>query len=324
MNENEIGEEQHHSSQMVFPMQKRWRNRFHLEVPEGISQDGARTIFYKNEYHVFCPWQRRGKELSSWMHLHTRDFIQYGWPEAVAGPPSDKIGTNVTGPVLLNADTRPLDHGFDFYAQHHICHEGRNILFGWLGVPGQFAEYPSIQQGWRPALTMPRLLMQRSGHIYSEPVQEMRLLRVAASAREMLHENVPEASLCLPETAEVIVDVAPGQAQQMEVDLVYGLESLYMRYDRAGQTMWLSRQAMELGGRGERSFPLTARENFSMRLFVDRTIIEIFLQHGEETASFFIFPKKHILPELVVRADADMERIAVQSWELDTVRHMLR
>ena len=221
---------------------------------------------------------------------------------------------------LLHGRFQELDHGFDFYAPQQVCHEGRNILFGWLGMPDQESDYPSSASGWCAVFTMPRMLMLRRGHIYSQPVPELEALRIEATARELLYENMAYVSACLPEGAEIILDIAPGQAKQLCFNLVYGLEKIQMHYDREEQLMWIDRSGMKLGAGGTRTFRLPAGDAFSVHLFVDKSIVEVFLQHGEEAATFFVFPEKHILPELVIDADGEMERVAGQIWSLEAIK----
>ena len=55
---------------------------------------------------------------------------------------------------------------------------------------------------------------------------------------------------------------------------------------------------MKLGGKGKRKFRLYSDGVLSLHIFVDKTAVEIFFQHGEEAASFFLFPEKNIQPEL--------------------------
>ena len=85
--------------------------------------------------------------------------------------------------------------------------------------------------------------------------------------------------------------------------------------------MTIDRTGMELGGKGVRKFKLFVDRVLSLRLFVDRTAIEAFFQHGEEAASFFVFPKKNILPEMTLTSEEPMEEVSGRVWELDAFRY---
>ena len=84
--------------------------------------------------------------------------------------------------------------------------------------------------------------------------------------------------------------------------------------------MVIDRDGMKLGGRGQRRFKLYADDNFSLQLFVDHTAVEAFFQHGDETATFFVFPEKNILPEFRLVSDEPMESVSGRVWELDSFR----
>ena len=66
-----------------------------------------------------------------------------------------------------------------------------------------------------------------------------------------------------------------------------------------------------------RSFKLYAEESLTLQLFVDRTAIETFFQHGEQTASLLVFPEKNIVPDFSLHSDQPMENIAGTVWKLD-------
>ena len=221
---------------------------------------------------------------------------------------------------MIHGNFKELDHGFDFYAPQVFQHEGRQIMLGWMGMPDRDEEYPTSEKGWMFSLTMPRVLTLRQGHIYSKPAREMRALRIQETAMDIEAHETSLVRAGLSEGAEVLLDISLGQTQQVTLTLEYGLEKTVFIYDRMTQVMTIDRTGMELGGKGVRKFKLYVDQVLSLQLFVDRTAVEAFFQHGEEAASFFVFPKKNILPELTVSADAPMEEVSGRVWELDSFR----
>ena len=213
-----------------------------------------------------------------------------------------------------------LDKGFDFYAPQVFSHEGRHILIGWMGMPDRDDDYPTKEHGWVFSLTLPRVLTLRQGHIYSKPAKELRALRIQETAVDIDAAETKQVSADLGEGAEVLLDVTMGKAQQLDFEIVYGLEKVVFHYDRHTQVMVIDRDGMKLGGRGQRRFKLYADDNFSLQLFVDHTAVEAFFQHGDETATFFVFPEKNILPEFRLVSDEPMESVSGRVWELDSFR----
>ena len=109
-----------------------------------------------------------------------------------------------------------------------------------------------------------------------------------------------------------------GESRERVVTIAFGTEKLRFIYDRKEQIMSIDRNEMKKGGRGVRRFKLFSDENLSLQLFVDKTAVEVFFQHGEEAASILVFPEKNIQPELRVAADAEIKSLSGRIWELDS------
>jgi beta-fructofuranosidase len=464
-----------------YPMQHRWHNRFHLEMPFGLINDPNGLAWFDGAYHIFYQWNPLGCEHKhkSWAHTVTRDFIHYTLPELSMWPddehdkdgcysgcgtvdngalrvlytcnrkdgdvriPAQRFGTlqpdgtvkkeeiiipdrpagitghfrdpylfsrhghryivlgaqraeNETGTVLiyeeqadgwhnrgeiqtrlgdfgymwecpnllqfgsydvlmfcpqglperdfdrqniyqsgyiaghLSLDSmdmvqhtkfQELDHGFDFYAPQTFVHEGRHILLGWMGMPDKDDEYPTKEQGWMYSLTMPRELRLRQGHIYSRPVREMRDLRVLETAVEIEDTSVSKLVRPLFQGSEILLNIELGEARNVRLTLAFGLEQVTFTYDRDEQVMTIDRNGMHKGGRGIRRFKLFVDTQLSLELFVDRSAIEAFFQHGEEAASMLVFPEKNILPELRLTAADPLDGVTGTIWSLDSFKY---
>ena len=221
---------------------------------------------------------------------------------------------------LMHGRFQELDKGFDFYAPQVMSREGRHILFGWVGMPDEDA-YPTKADGWVHSLTMPRVLTLRQGKIFSQPAKELRALRIESSAEDLDAAVTTSVRAGLAEGAEALLDITFGKAQRVTVTLAYGLEHVTLRYDRPTQVMSIDRTGMKRGGQGTRTFKLFTDQSLSLQLFVDRTIVEAFFEHGEECATFNVFPEKYILPELRIESDAPMENVTGRIWELDAIQY---
>ena len=176
------------------------------------------------------------------------------------------------------------------------------------------------EKGWVYSLTMPRELTLRQGHIYSKPAREMKALRIEDTALSLDNDSTDELVCGLYDTSEIMLDISLGEAHRVSLQLVYGLEKTVITYDTQEQACVIDRSGMKLGGKGKRKFRLYSDGVLSLHIFVDKTAVEIFFQHGEEAASFFLFPEKNIQPELRIYSDADMESISGRVWELDSYK----
>ena len=74
-----------------YPLEHRWHNRFHLEMPFGLINDPNGLSFFEGEYHIFYQWNPLGCEHKnkSWAHVRTRDFVNYSMPELSLWPTDD-------------------------------------------------------------------------------------------------------------------------------------------------------------------------------------------------------------------------------------------
>ena len=168
---------------------------------------------------------------------------------------------------------------------------------------------------------MPRVLTLRQGKIFSQPAKELRELRIADSAVDIDATETQHVRAGLGEGAEALIDITFGKAQSVTYTLAYGLEKVTIRYDRPSQTVVIDRSGMKRGGKGTRTFKLFTDQNLSLQLFVDKTVVEAFFEHGEEVATFNVFPEKYILPELLIESDAPMENVTGRVWELDAYQY---
>lgn len=286
------------------------KTRLALDEPFGYMWECPNLLkFGSHDVLIFCPQGLKAR-------AHDRqNLYQAGY---IAGHLSlDAME------MLQHTKFQELDRGFDFYAPQVFQHEGRHILLGWMGMPDRDDEYPTKEsegEGWMYSLTLPRILTLRQGHIYSHPAKELRALRIEDTPVDIDVDSVTTAQAPLFDGSEALLDVTFGEAWQVTLTVEYGLEKLRFHYDRRTQLMTIDRTELINGGKGKRTFPLYATDHLAFQLFIDKTAVEAFLQHGEEVASLFVFPDKNIRPSLSITSDAPMESISGRIWELDAFR----
>ena len=206
---------------------------------------------------------------------------------------------------MLHGKFEELDKGFDFYAPQVFSGVEGNILLGWMGMPDKDDEYPTGDEGWKFSLTMPRVLKLKQGHIYSKPAKELKDLR--KSHIEIEEKSTTLIRKQLSAGSESKLKFKLGEAKQISLTLKYGEEQTDITFNKPSQSVTIDRSGMKLGGRGKRKFKVYADSKLKVQLFVDRTAIEVFFQDGEQVASFFVFPKEDIKPELIISSDAVVE-----------------
>ena len=217
---------------------------------------------------------------------------------------------------MMHGKFQELDKGFDFYAPQVFSNCERNILLGWMGMPDKDDEYPTGELGWKFSLTMPRVLTLEQGHIFSQPAEELKSLRKSATDIKKIGTDLVQQQLAAGSESQLKIKLRA--AKKVSLTLKYGEESTDITFDKTTQSVTIDRTGMKLGGRGKRRFKLFADETLEVKLFVDRTAVELFMQEGEEAASFFVFPEKDIKPELIVSSDSAIDVVGT-IYELGSI-----
>ena len=206
---------------------------------------------------------------------------------------------------MIHGKFEELDKGFDFYAPQVFSNVDKNILLGWMGMPDKDDEYPTGDLGWKFSLTMPRVLTLKQGKIISQPAEEIQALR--KSSIDISESNATAIRKNLSTASEIDLKMKLNKAKQISLTLKYNDEQTDITFNKDSQAVTIDRTGMKLGGRGKRRFKVYADDQFNVQLFVDRTAIEIFFQNGEQVASFFVFPKEDVKPELIISTDSGVE-----------------
>ena len=197
---------------------------------------------------------------------------------------------------------------------------GRRIFFDWIGeCRGKDAQRAS---GWSGVMTLPRILsLAEDGTLYIEPVPELEMLRMNPRARrdvrlaadsEFVVDDVRGDSL------ELAVEMGPEGGQEFGVkvrcshdgaehtDVVYDASSKKLRVDTSRSTLdtsiryyyYRDRAALErlpeearVVEAQETPFDLAAGETLKLRIFLDRSVLEVFAS-GRQCITQRIYPTR--------------------------------
>ena len=188
---------------------------------------------------------------------------------------------------------REWDHGFDFYApQTFQDGKGRRILIGWMGLPDVEEEYtnPTAKdEGWQHCLTIPREITLHDGRLYQYPVEEMEALRGRCCEIDETQKNI---EVWKPFELDLKLDsrkcrISVGDDLMFEAD---GREACLRLSEKAG------------AGRKQRKAVIPSGRLKELRMLVDTTAVEIYLNHGEVVSSTRYYPGK---TTQVVKLEAD-------------------
>lgn len=209
--------------------------------------------------------------------------------------PQDKHNTVVPDPEKFHE----WDYGFDFYAPQTFCDEsGRRIIIGWAGIgDADYDNAPTVAAGWQHSLTLPREIIWQDGRLLQKPLAELENLRKDQISFE--GEYNAEQTVFEIEAEQIYADCM--------VKISSGQESFCVNYEMG----ILDFSITEKAGCGRKSRKIQLDELKNMRLIVDNSMVEIYINDGEYViTSKFYFPDRSRKIEVKGVRDAKL-------WYLD-------
>ena len=195
-----------------------------------------------------------------------------------------------------------LDFGFDSYAAacaNNLQDANKAVLIAWMGLPD--LSYPTDDEDWAGCLTLPRELTVRGRRLIQQPLPELKKLRDWQVEIEV-SEN---GTFALPDTAELEIEFRPGNALLHLFSDTSGEGGVQIRYDDAAREITVDRGSMKITWGEEEGFcrtrPLENRLSH-LRIYIDRSSIEIFVNDGDAVFTSRVFPEAG---EHFARVDAD-------------------
>lgn len=207
-----------------------------------------------------------------------------------------------------NVPTKWLDYGKDHYATvtWSDAPDGRRVALGWMSNWQYAADVPTMQ--FRSANTLPRemgLFRAPDGEVYasSAPSPELEALRGKLAAKVKKTTVGRKArSFALPSEnggiCEILMDIEASKAKT--VNIVFSNsqgEKVVMQYDPAAATLSFDRTQSGITDFSE-GFPAVtvtptheASGRIALRIFVDRSSMEVFGNDGEFVMTNLVFPR---------------------------------
>ena len=236
-------------------------------------------------------------------------------------------GREAEGCFHADAPMQALDWGPDFYApQTMAMPDGRRILTAWANSWQTVMPTHTLGHGWAGMMTLARECSLRGNQLCQQPVAELGAMR--RGERRMAPMGIPERRP-IPEWAgagrEILLTVDVRAAQTLTLWLMQtGDESLTLTWDRARGTLRADRSACGYPPTADGSpeekpdaeAPATLRDGvLRLRVFVDRSIVEVFIGQGEATLTMLAFPKGEEYG-VSLGASGDAQVLEGVSWKL--------
>jgi beta-fructofuranosidase len=216
----------------------------------------------------------------------------------------------------------PVDQGFDFYApQTTLDHKGRRIVMAWMDTWNIRIVTQEKQHHWAGALTLPRqMVCTDDGAIYFHPIEEIEQYRGEAHSFSELEFDGEQL---LPFTGECYELEAKFDVQHSKT---FGLKlrateqkEYYteLRYDSAFNLFTLNREHSGEGEGGARQTRIELEQGkLNLRIFVDKSSVEVFLQQGAKVLTARIYPPDGAR-NIMLFSDGTCRLDSLTIWELE-------
>ncbi|MBD2872525.1 glycoside hydrolase family 32 protein [Paenibacillus arenilitoris] len=192
-----------------------------------------------------------------------------------------------------------IDFGDDFYApQTLIDGNGRVILLGWMDM--WFNPMPTKAYGWAGAMTLPReVILRPDGKLGYRPLAELESLR-----EKRLHHSSHSLTSGSKRIAgadgamleiELVFDVAASDAGRFGLKVrqsANGAEETAVLYDRYRRELTVDRSRAGQVTASPKPCPVGPDPDgrLSLRVFLDRSSLEVFAGDGEAVMTSRIYP----------------------------------
>lgn len=199
--------------------------------------------------------------------------------------------------------TKWLDYGKDHYATVSFSDApgGRRTVIGWMSNWQYAPEVPTMQ--YRSANTLPRelgLFKNSDGQIYASSAPSPELEAVRGSVFKSVSKVNVEAKgrrYAIPDICEITMNIDPLKSDSVTLELANNAgEKVVLTYDPATSRLSFDRKESGIVDFSQ-DFPAVTvaptyndGKTLSLRIFVDRSSIEVFEKDGRFVMTNIVFP----------------------------------
>lgn len=189
-------------------------------------------------------------------------------------------------PALVgDAKLQNLDYGFEAYAtQGFNAPDGRVLIVSWIGLPD--VDYPTDRFDYQGAMSLIKEVTIKDGKLYQYPVATLKTLRSSEEvfADKTTSNNTYELELTFEaDTKSELLLFADetGNGLSLVIDTENG--QVILDRSKVGE-----QYATEFGT--SRKCNIEVGQTATANIFVDKSVIEIFINEGEKVFTNRVFP----------------------------------
>ena len=283
---------------------------------------------YETERDDWAQWKYRGllyrSAKSSLKDIETPSFFPIGDQWVFVCSPSGPVQYFIGSFDLEKLKFQPvrrgtLDHSYGpkwsnflergFYANHTFIDEkGRTVVLGW--VSGF-----KLGRGWNGCLALPRIFsLGADGLPRQQPVPGLQRLRQQHFRwKEITLENEGQVVGANGDTLEILASIEPGTADSVGLKVRQskdGARAVTIRYDGRVLNVGGTRFPFELG---------TKETTLQLHIFLDKSVMEVFVNGGREAVTRVIYPGEHDLGIEVFATGGRAQVKSIDVWQMKPI-----
>jgi beta-fructofuranosidase len=218
-----------------------------------------------------------------------------------------------------------VDNSF-FAPRSLLDDEGRRIMWAWIFDAPGFGTRTDF--GWSGTMSLPRVLtLADDGTLRMNPPPELEKLRVAPRKH---------APVAIPDGGDIVLEKIAGNSLELNVELTSktaqqfgvkvcrspkGEEETRIYYDVDGRKLKIDTTRSGLGDSPKTveaaPFPLKENEPLSLRIFVDKSVVEVFVNGGRQAAMRRIYPsRKDSVGLSLFSIGGPANATTIEAWEM--------
>ena len=222
---------------------------------------------------------------------------------ALPQPVAYMIGEEKEGKFCPQTLMRDIDRGLDFYApQTCAAPDGRRLMIGWAHAWGCETPMHKHGHGWNGTMTLLRECFIKNDRLYQVPIRETeRRRKNAYRQNNLMIAGKTLLTECAGPCREMIFDIDISAAKTVEIRLMEtGDECVLLAYSKADGRLTIDRRvsgySLSKDEEGDVRTYATAdvspvENKLSLRIFVDVSIIEVYVNSGEKVMTCQAFPR---------------------------------
>ena len=224
-------------------------------------------------------------------------------------------------------DMDEIDSGFDFYApQTTIDHHGRRIMVAWMQLWKRNIPTDDLKHGWTGSMTLPREITIENGKLIQRPMKEIEKYRKnSIGYKNLLLDGKKNLEKVNGQTIELACSVNLKDSKRFGIKLMKGIkEETILSYDCLRKVLSLDRsksgekiRSIEEEYSHIRHLKLELEKNLlDLRIFLDRSSIEIFINNGVHTMTSTVYPKEES-NGIEFFSEGVVEIIYLKKWDIN-------